>query len=114
MCLTHGCATMSRRPLRCGPRSAKQYRRLGGAARWERLFRRWLAGLYDNNRFNRRSYASGYPETGDLYLAVQLKINPVTGEFINDNGSTRPVAIIGHPGLLVRWEEIEYLNFQEY
>lgn len=75
---------------------------------------RWLAGLYDNNRFNRRSYASGYPETGGLYLAVQLKINPVTGEFINENGSTRPVAIIGHPGLLVRWEEIEYLNFQEY
>jgi len=56
------------------------------------------------------SYASGYPESGDLFLAEAVEVNPVTGEIVLDDE--------GHPhsldsGLLVRWEEVEYLEFEE-
>jgi hypothetical protein len=53
------------------------------------------------------SYAAGYPEPQDLYLAASVEVDPETGEFALDDG--RPQ--LGPGGLLVRWEEVEYLEF---
>jgi len=72
----------------------------------------WLAGLYGTTASNQRSYAAGYPEGGDLYLAMQLVVDADSGAFERDEDE-RPVPLYGAPGLLVRWEEIEYLDFLE-
>lgn len=72
----------------------------------------WLAGLYGTTEFGQRSYAAGYPEGGDLYLATQFVVDADSGAFIRDEDE-RPVPAPGSPGLLVRWEEIEYLDFLE-
>ena len=76
----------------------------------------WLAGFWGQfesgaNR-NRRAYASGYPEDGDLYLSVGLQIDSTTGELVRD--SNKPVPTPGERGLLVRWDEVEYIDFQEF
>jgi hypothetical protein len=72
----------------------------------------WLAGVYGTTSDGRQSYAAGYPEEGDLYLSLQLRVDPMTGEFTRDD-EDRPVPVAGRSGLLVRWAEIEYLEFQE-
>lgn len=71
----------------------------------------WLAGLFATTGSGRPSYASGYPEQGDLYLSLQLQIDPDTGEFQRDDRE-QPVPVAGESGLLLRWEEIEYLEIQ--
>lgn len=70
----------------------------------------WLAGVFGTTASGRRSYAAGYPEKEDLFLSLQLKVDAVTGAFEQD-GEGRPVPVAS--GLLLRWEEIEYLDFQE-
>jgi hypothetical protein len=72
----------------------------------------WLAGIYGTTVTGRRSYAAGYPEPGDLYLSLQLRVDPATGEFVRDDDD-RPLPVAGASGLLIRWSEIEYLEFQE-
>jgi Family of unknown function (DUF6338) len=66
----------------------------------------WLGGVYANVG-PVSSYAAGYPDAQDLYLAALADLDPVTGEFRLEDGHpvTRP------SGLLVRWDEIEYLEF---
>jgi hypothetical protein len=54
-----------------------------------------------------KSYVSGYPEPEDLFLAAAAELDPATGEF-ELGGSARP--ILGR-GLLVRFQEVEYLEF---
>ncbi|MFE5564804.1 DUF6338 family protein [Amycolatopsis japonica] len=73
----------------------------------------WLAGFYGYVGGDRRSYASGYPEEGDLYLAMGLTIDATTGELARTEGN-RPVPIPGERGILVRWPEIEYIDIQEF
>jgi hypothetical protein len=73
----------------------------------------WVSGLYGTAKEGRRAYASGYPEEGDLYLSVQFRVDPATGAFDRDaEGQPRPVD--GDSGLLVRWAEVEYLEFMEF
>jgi len=69
----------------------------------------WLAGAYANAN-GRRSYAAGYPEPQDLYLAAAVAVDSVTGEFILD-AQGQPELSSG--GLLLRWDEVEYLEFIE-
>lgn len=67
----------------------------------------WLGGAYADAN-GKRSYAAGYPEPQDFYLAASVEVDPVTGEFgLDDDGRPR----LGSGGLLVRWEEVEYLEF---
>lgn len=73
----------------------------------------WLAGVYDTPTEGARSYASGYPEEQDLYLSLQLQVDPESGEFVRD-AADRPQPVEGKSGLLLRWSEIEFLDFQEY
>ena len=71
---------------------------LSGARAWDYLWRKrrklpavvrirlksgtWIAGLYGSVEGRGDSYAAGYPEDGDLFLTVALKINPITGALV--------------------------------
>jgi Family of unknown function (DUF6338) len=54
------------------------------------------------------SYAGGYPEPPDIYVSEAVEVDADTGEFARDDA--------GNPirkgyGFLVRWSEVEYLEF---
>ena len=66
----------------------------------------WVAGAFADYN-GRRSYVGGYPEPADLYLAVGVDVDAETGEFLVVDG--RPA--LRESGLLLRWEEVEYLEF---
>ena len=67
----------------------------------------WVGGLYSAIG-DRRPYASGYPEIQELYLARSLEIDPEDGTFKYDENDE---PIRGAGGLLMRWEEIELMEF---
>lgn len=58
----------------------------------------------------RRSYFAGYPEEQDLYLVQTAEVDPDSGEFLYD-GEDR--LRLRDSGVLVRWDEVEYLEFFE-
>jgi Family of unknown function (DUF6338) len=70
----------------------------------------WVGGAFAADRHGRRSYVAGYPEQQDLFLAEQAEVDPETGDFLVDEHGR--VKLLDR-GLLVRWEEVEYLVFQE-
>ena len=55
------------------------------------------------------SYAGGHPEPGDLFIVRAADIDQQTGEFQRDDDGN---AVLRASGLLVRWEEVEYLDFE--
>ncbi|WP_410644246.1 DUF6338 family protein [Amycolatopsis sp. lyj-346] len=73
----------------------------------------WLAGYYGLTADGRRSYASGHPEEGDLYLAAGLTIEPDNGNLVLDENN-QTVPLPDARGLLVRWTEIEYIDIKEF
>ena len=67
----------------------------------------WLGGAFVTAPNGLSSYSAGYPEVPDLYLAMALSVDADTGEFqLGDTGAPLRLG----SGLLVRWEEIEYLE----
>lgn len=68
----------------------------------------WIGGGYVVREDGTRSYAAGYPHAQDLYLAEAVEVDPDTGEFLTDD-SGDPVP--RGSGILVRWPEVEYLEF---
>ena len=69
----------------------------------------WLAGAFTQSWRGLHSYAAGYPEEQDLFLAEAVEVDPETGEFNLQEGG--PVA--RQSAILVRWSEVEYLEFTE-
>lgn len=67
----------------------------------------WIAGIYAATD-GHRPYASGYPEPQDLYLPRTVHINHKTGRMITDEEGN---AVVLDMGVLLRWEEIEFLEF---
>ena len=69
----------------------------------------WIGGVFGGVD-GRPSYTAGYPEQQDLFLTAMIDVDPETGEFpVDEDGD-----IVHRPGgVLVRWEEIEYLQFVE-
>jgi hypothetical protein len=63
----------------------------------------WVGGAYADG-----SYSGGYPEPADLYLSVTAEVDSDTGEFARGPDGN---AILKDYGLLVRWEEVEFLEF---
>jgi len=68
----------------------------------------WLAGAYAVKEDGSKSYAASYPEPQDLFLVEVVEVDPDTGEFMFDEE--------GEPwlrgsGILIRWDEVEYLEF---
>ena len=77
---------------------------------WVRLHMKsggWLGGAFADAN-GRRSYAAGCPEPQDLYLAAAVELDQETGEFVVDDDGNVPLL---EGGLLVRWEEVEHLEF---
>jgi hypothetical protein len=66
----------------------------------------WIGGAFAD-RNGRRSYVAGYPEPADLYLAQAAELDPETGEFLLIDGQPS----LRESGLLLRWDEVEYLEF---
>ncbi|SFA62471.1 hypothetical protein SAMN05444374_1233 [Rhodococcoides kroppenstedtii] len=70
----------------------------------------WIGGAYaTSDEDNLMSYTAGYPEDQDLFLSTTIDVDPDSGEFILDDDGRARVA--PRSGLLVRWEEVEYLQF---
>lgn len=67
----------------------------------------WIGGAYADAN-GRRSYSAGYPEPQDIYLAAAVDLDPETGEFNFDTAGNIPLL---DGGILVRWEEVEHLEF---
>lgn len=70
----------------------------------------WLGGAYATLSAKRRSYASGFPEDQDLFLVEGAQVDPETGEFAFDEDG-KPIMRLS--GILIRWSEVEYLEFIE-
>jgi hypothetical protein len=68
----------------------------------------WVGGLYASVG-DHRSYAAGYPESQDIFLAQVADVDATTGEFLRENDAVR----MRGTSLLVRWDEVEYLEFIE-
>lgn len=111
-----GHATHRRRPWArwfVGPHPAPRawdYLFERGSDGWVRLrlkSGRWIGGAYSEVD-GRVPYSSGYPEPPDLFLAATVDVDADTGEFPVD-AEGRIVHRRG--GLLVRWDEVEYLEF---
>jgi hypothetical protein len=66
----------------------------------------WIGGAYAAAG-GLDSYSAAYPEPQDLFLAAGAEIDPATGEFAVDDDGDIPL----RGGLLVAWEEVEYLEF---
>ena len=66
----------------------------------------WVGGLYASVG-EHRSYAAGYPEDQDLFIAQVADLDAVTGEFRHEGDRVR----MRGTSLLVRWSEVEYLEF---
>ena len=66
----------------------------------------WVGGQYVEG-----SYVGGYPEPADIYLRRELQVDQDAEDFVHDaHGNPIPE---GEYGLLVRWEEVEFLAVSE-
>jgi hypothetical protein len=70
---------------------------------------RWIGGIYAEID-GRAPYTAGYPEAQDLFLPATVEVNPETGEFPYDEDGD---IVYKAGGLLIRWNEVEYLQFVE-
>jgi hypothetical protein len=68
----------------------------------------WVGGAYSTAGDADQGYAAGYPEDPDLYLVETMEVDPATGRFVKGSDGN-PVS--RGSGLLVRWAEVEYLEF---
>lgn len=69
----------------------------------------WIGAAF-GGKDGRRSYFAGYPEKQDLYLVQTAEVDPDTGEFLYDEDEQLRVR---DSGVLLRWDEVEYLEFFE-
>lgn len=68
----------------------------------------WIGGAFATTESGLKSYTAGYPESQDIFLATAVDLDPDTGAFLfQDDGSPS----LRSGGVLVRWEEVEYLEF---
>jgi hypothetical protein len=82
----------------------------GEPAGW--VLMRLKSGRLVGGEYAEGSYTGGYPEPGDIFLSVECEVDQDIGEFVlADDGMPRALGGVGQRyGLLVRWEEIEYLE----
>lgn len=94
------------------PGSASATATGGPAAGTETVTGRWLVGAYSGPATpdGLGAYAAGYPEVQDLYLADTADCDPATGAFLLD-AAGQPV--LRGVGVLVRWDQVAYLEFIE-
>ena len=113
--------TILGRGIREGRRWTRALSGIGSAPRaWDHLFQHrrrgwvrcrlksgtWLGGAFAEVN-GRQSVVARYPEPQDLYLAATIDVDPRTGELRGDWQAAAHDDI----GVLLRWEDIEYLEF---
>jgi hypothetical protein len=76
-----------------------------GTVGWVRL--KLASGDWKAGHWRQPSYASGYQEETDLFLADLVMVDNA-GQFVMDRNK-RPVPV--GAGLLIRWSEVQYLEF---
>lgn len=65
----------------------------------------WVGGEYEEG-----SFVGGYPEPADIYLVDELAVDQDAEDFLRDEaGNVIPTGF----GLLVRWDEVEYLEITD-
>lgn len=70
----------------------------------------WLAGAFAGSESGTlTSYAAGYPDAADLYLAEAVEVSASGKLVVGATGLPRLRGV----GLLVRWDEVSYLEFVE-
>jgi hypothetical protein len=70
----------------------------------------WIAGYFGTAPDGRRSYAAGFPHEQDLLITRRVDIDPETGDYVTAaDGKARTL----EGWLLVRWDELEILEFSE-
>lgn len=69
----------------------------------------WIGGVYAPSEEGLASYAAGYPEAQDLFLAETVEVDPETGAFILDQNEP----ILRGSSMLIRWDEVELLEFSD-
>jgi len=68
----------------------------------------WIGGAYTSNEDGIGSYAAGYPDEQDLFIAEAYALDPESGEFeLDEHGNVVQTG----SAILVRWSEVEYLDF---
>jgi hypothetical protein len=79
-------------------------------ARWSRVFKgTWLGGAFSPPEGGELgSYAAGYPDPQDLYLGRLAEVDPQSGAFLFDDAGQIRMA---SGGILIRWDEVLYLEF---
>lgn len=87
-------------------------RRVSALVRLRMNSGRWLAGIYNEFERGAKSYAAGYPEDGDLFLAVQCAVQADSGDWVL-TASGQPSRVDSSPGLLVKWADVEFLEYWE-
>ncbi|MGH3034946.1 MAG: DUF6338 family protein [Gaiellaceae bacterium] len=78
----------------------------GRAGGWIRL--KLKSGSWIGGAFAQGSYAAVYPEPSDIYLTWTAEVDPSSGAFAFDEHER---VVLRDSGVLIRWEEVEYLEF---
>jgi hypothetical protein len=72
---------------------------------------RWIVGTFSRRDGDAlTAYAAGYPEEQDLLLTDTAICDPRTGEFVLDGEGRVQLRGIG---VLIRWDQVAYLEFIE-
>lgn len=69
----------------------------------------WVGGAYAPSDGGIQSYAAGYPEPQDIFLAETVEVDPETGTFVLEEEEP----VFRGTSLLIRWEEVELLEFDD-
>lgn len=69
----------------------------------------WLAGAFARANEGIDSYAAGYPEPQDLFLAEAVEVDAESGAFVLQDGQP----VFRGNSLLIRWDEVEFLEFSD-
>jgi hypothetical protein len=91
---------------------AWDYTFLHGKDGWIRLrlksTEEWIIGAWARLEDGRESFASPFPQPEALYLVRTVECDPRSGRFIYD-AEGQP--ILRQEAILVRWDEVQYLEF---
>ncbi|MEX0873922.1 MAG: DUF6338 family protein [Actinomycetota bacterium] len=69
----------------------------------------WIGGWF-GKASGTEAFAGGYPHPRELYVPKTVEVDQASGKFVVDERG-RPYEL--GPGMLVRWDEVEYLKFSE-
>jgi hypothetical protein len=91
---------------------AWDYTFMHGRTGWVRLRLKsspeWIIGAWAKLGDGRESFASPFPQPEALYLIRTAQCDPSTGSFLYDPAGQ---PILRPEAILVRWEEVQYLEF---